>query len=102
MVKLSRLSTPRSDNVKCIKVFPSGLEVIIFIFFGSNHLILHLQVFSIISGELTTTLTLKHKIRVIHVRDDPFNYFCTGDDEDAACNPMHPRLLDIDVCVHIF
>ena len=79
MEKLSRLSTPIFDDVTCVEIDPIDVEAIIFIFCGPKHVVVSMQVLSIIGGNMIPTFTTKHKMRVIHVCNNPLNHFRTGD-----------------------
>lgn len=80
MAKLNSISTLRLDNVTCVKVIPSTVEVVICIFFGPKNIVVILHVFSIIGGDLIATFTMKQKMRFIHVCNNSFNQFQIGDD----------------------
>jgi len=94
-MRLSRLSTPRFDDVTCVKIDPSSVKVIISILCGPLNLVLGLHVFSIIGANMTTEFTMKNQIRIIHVFNDPFNHFYRWDDWESPCDHVYPRLLDI-------
>ena len=100
--KLCRLSTSLFNNVSCVKIDPFLVEVSVCILYGPENIVIRLHIFSIISGDMTTTLTMKHNMRVIHMCNDPFTYSHTWDGGGSASNPMHPRPCDIYVCLHVF
>lgn len=102
MSKLSRLSMPSFYDVTYAEASPSVIKVSAFIFYGLNHFVVCLNIFSIIGGEMTTTLTRKHEMRVIHLGDNPLNHLCTCDDQESSCAPMYPGPLDVDIRLHIF
>lgn len=87
--------------IRHIEGGPSCVEVLIYIFIELEHIIICLQILTITGGEVTATVTAKHKVRVIHVCDDPFNSFNTWYDWEYACDPRYLRLINVDVCMHI-